>query len=160
MGGRSKIISNLMPPAVVDLSDNLDVENTVDDNIFHFLPDNEDSEDEEEKGCNDAEIRLIIKEARRIERRWRTACNNTNLRGRGTSRSTYFAEKKKTEKLIESGRTTQQIANFFTPRQLAEQSATSEVAVPPLSAEEPDVVQENDTGNETDDEVIFGVAAE
>lgn len=40
----------------------------VDDNIFHFLPDNKDSDDEEEKGCNIAEIRVIIKEARRIEK--------------------------------------------------------------------------------------------
>ena len=40
----------------------------VDENIFHFLPDNKDSDDEEEKGCNIAEIRVIIKEARRIEK--------------------------------------------------------------------------------------------
>jgi hypothetical protein len=96
-----------------------------------------------------------------IEKRWRVASNNTYLRGRGTSRSTYFAEKRKTEKLVESGRMTQKIANFFRPRQPGEQSAASEVDVPPLSTGEPVVVQqETDTGNETDDEVTFGVAAE
>ena len=95
MGGRSKIISNSNPAAVVDLSDDADIEDSVDENIFHFLPDNEESDDEEEKGSCEAEIQVIIKKAKMIEKPWRVASNNTYLRGRGTSRSTYFAEKKK-----------------------------------------------------------------
>lgn len=63
MGGRSKINSNLSPWAVVDLSDDADIEDSVDENVFHFLPDNEESDDEEEKGCTEAEIQVIIKEA-------------------------------------------------------------------------------------------------
>jgi hypothetical protein len=61
MGGRSKIIPNLNPATVVDLSDDADIEDSVDENIFHFLPDNEES-DEEEKGSSEAEIQVIISE--------------------------------------------------------------------------------------------------
>lgn len=153
MGGRSKIGFNSEPAAIVDLSDDNDFEDTVGANIFHLLPD-DGSDDEEEKGCSDENIEVIIQEAQRIEKRWRAAENNTNLRGRGTSRSTYYALKKKSEKLLESGRSTQLIANFFGARQAevsGEQSTSSGVPVPPLSTAEPVVVQDNDNDNETDD---------
>ena len=114
MGGRSKNLCSVEVAAVVDLS--LDDVNTDDVDLFHVLPDDEESDDDDEPQRPDAEINDIIQHAKYIETRWRLS-GNTNLRGRGTSRSTYYVGKNKTEKLEESGRKTQQIAQFFVARQ-------------------------------------------
>ena len=160
MGGRSKNLCSVEVAAVVDLSlDDVDTDEMDRSDLFQVLPDNDESDDDDELQCPDAEINVIIQQAKYIEKRWRLS-DNTNLRGRGTSRSTYYAGKNKTEKLQESGRNTQQIAQFFVAPQdivdIGEHSAVPEAL--DTSVAEPADEQNSDDGNQTDDEVTFAVS--
>jgi hypothetical protein len=94
---------------VVDIA--VDGVEDLSDDVFYMLPNSENSDDGEEYQCSDEVIENMMNEAKTIEKRWRTD-NNTNLRGRGTIRSIYFAAKNKVEKLVESARVTHQITHF------------------------------------------------
>lgn len=73
--------------AVVDLSlDDVDTNKMDRSDLFYVLPVNE-LDDDDELQRPDAGINVIIHKAKTIEKRWRFY-DNTNLKGRGTSRST------------------------------------------------------------------------
>ena len=160
MGGRSrKNIASEVSEIIYFTTDDSVIDDFDSDDIYHMLPNEEESDDEEETRCADAKIRIMLKVAKKIEKRWRTE-NNTNLRGRGTSRSTFYVQQNKANKLLESGRQTKQIGSFFIAslNDDGQQLVASAPAVSiPFSAE-PAVVDDTADGNETDDEMTFGVS--
>jgi hypothetical protein len=160
MGGRCRknIISEVSE--IIDFStDDSVVDDFDSDNTYHMLPSEEESDNEEEAQCADTKIKIMLKVANKIEKRWRTE-NNTNLRGRGTSRSTFYVQQNKANKLLESGRQTKQIGSFFTAplNENGQQLVASAPAVSFLSSAEPAIVESITDGNETDDELTFGVS--
>ena len=63
MGGRSKNFCSVEVAVVVDLSlDDVDTDEMDRSDLFHELPDNDESDDENDPQCPDAEINVIIQE--------------------------------------------------------------------------------------------------
>ena len=74
--------------------DDVDTDEIDSSDLFNVLPNNDEADDDDELQRPDAGMNVIIQQAETIERRWRLY-DNTNPRGRGTSRSTFYAEKTK-----------------------------------------------------------------